>query len=208
MHVALYARVSRADKDQDLENQLLKLREYSKAHGWEIYAEFHDYISGAAPVKPALEKMLKEGRARHYDAVLIVRLDRLARSTKQLLTLLEDLDRFGVALVCTDQQIDTKSPAGKLLFTVLGAVAELELDLIRERTRDGLARARAQGKRIGRPPRPELTHTMVRLRQEGLSLRQIGEELDMSHQAVKQRLRRARVQNRDGKEECCQPPVN
>jgi DNA invertase Pin-like site-specific DNA recombinase len=135
MRVALYARVSRADKDQDPENQLRKLREYAIRQGYETYAEFHDYISGAAQVKPALEKMLREGRARHYDAVLIVRLDRLGRSTKQLLTMLEDLDRFGVALICTDQQIDTKSPAGKLLFTVLGAVAELELDLIRERTK-------------------------------------------------------------------------
>jgi len=207
MKVALYARVSRADKDQDPENQLLKLREYAKRQGWEIYAEFHDYISGAAPVKPALDKMLGEGRARHYDAVLIVRLDRLARSTKQLLTMLEDLDRFGVALICTDQQIDTKSPAGKLLFTVLGAVAELELDLIRERTRDGLARARAQGKRLGRPPHPERIEEILRLRAQGMSLRQIGEELGMSHQAVKQRLRRARVQNRDGKEECGQRPA-
>lgn len=125
MKVALYARVSRADKDQDPENQLLKLRDYASRHQWEIYGQFSDYISGAAPVKPNLEKMLAGGRARHYDAVLIVRLDRLARSTKQLLTMLEDLDRNGVALICTDQQIDTKSPAGKLLFTVLGAVAEL-----------------------------------------------------------------------------------
>ena len=206
MRVALYARVSRADKDQDPENQLLKLREYASRHEWEIYAEFHDYVSGAAPIKPTLEKMLSEGRARHYDAVLIVRLDRLARSTKQLLTLLEDLDRYGVALVCTDQQIDTKSPAGKLLFTVLGAVAELELDLIRERTKDGLARAKAQGKRLGRPPKPEMTEEILRHRAQGLSLRQIGAQLGMSHQAVKQRLRRARVHNRDGNEECVQRP--
>jgi DNA invertase Pin-like site-specific DNA recombinase len=191
LKVALYARVSRFDKDQNPENQLLKLREYASRHEWEIYAEFHDYVSGAAPVKPALEKMLGEGRARHYDAVLIVRLDRLARSTKQLLTMLEDLDRYGVALICTDQQIDTKSPAGKLLFTLLGAVSELELDLIRERTKDGLARARAQGKRIGRPPNPARTEEILRLRQEGLSLRQIGERLGISHQGVKQRLRRA-----------------
>jgi len=192
--VALYARVSRADKDQDPENQLRKLREYAMRNQWDIYAEFHDYISGAAPVKPALEKMLREGRGRHYDAVFIVRLDRLGRSTKQLLTLLEDLDRFGVALICTDQQIDTKSPAGKLLFTVLGAVAELELDLIRERTKDGLARARAQGKRIGRAPDPEVTKELLRLQAQGLTIRQISERQGMSYQAVKQRLRRERSQ--------------
>lgn len=199
MRVALYARVSRTDKDQDPESQLFKLREYAKRHQWEIYTEFHDYVSGAAPVKPALEKMLREGRGRHYDAVLIVRLDRLARSTKQLLTLLEDLDRFGVALVCTDQEIDTKSPSGKLLFTVLGAVAELELDLIRERTKDGLARAKAQGKRLGRPPKPEMTEEILRLRAQGFSLRQVAGQVGLSHQTVKQRLRRAGLQNRVGK---------
>ncbi len=197
MRVALYARVSRADKDQEPENQLLKLREYATRHDWDIYAEFHDYVSGAAPVKPALEKMLREGRARHDDALLIVRLDRLARSTKQLLTMLEDLDRYGVALICSDQQIDTKSPAGRLLFTVLGAVAELELDLIRERTKDGIARARAQGKQIGRPANRTKDNEIEALRAQGMSLRQIGERLGISHQSVKQRLRRGRVQKRD-----------
>jgi DNA invertase Pin-like site-specific DNA recombinase len=208
MRVALYARVSRADKDQDPENQLLKLREYAARHQWAVYAEFYDYVSGAAPVKPALEKVLREGRARHYDAIVIVRLDRLARSTKQLLNLLEDLHSYGVALICTDQQIDTKSPAGKLLFTVLGAVAELELDLIRERTKDGLERARAQGKKLGRPPKPEMTEEIMRLRAQGLSLREIGARVGMSHQAVKQRLRRARLQNGDENGECVQRPAS
>ena len=197
MRVALYARVSRADKDQEPENQLRKLREYATRHDWEIYAEYHDYVSGAAPIKPALEKMLREGRARHYDAILIVRLDRIGRSAKQLLNLLEELDRYGVALVCSDQLIDTKSPAGRLLFTVLGAVAELELDLIRERTKDGLARARAQGKQIGRPANKTRDREIEALRAQGISLRQIGQQLGMSHQSVKQRLRRGRVQKRD-----------
>ena len=201
MKVALYARVSRADKDQDPENQLLKLREYAKRMNWEVYAEYKDFASGAAPSRPQLDKLLGEGRARHYDVILIVRLDRLARSTKQLLTILEDLDRFGVALVCSDQDIDMKSPTGKLLFTVLGAVAELELDLIRERTKDGLARARAQGKRLGRPPKPEMTEEILHLRAQGLSLRNIGVQLGMSHQSVKQRLRRARVQKRIGNQD-------
>jgi DNA invertase Pin-like site-specific DNA recombinase len=198
MRVALYARVSRSDKEQDPENQLLKLRQYAISRGWEIYATYQDYASGASPSRPALDKMIKEGRARHYDTVLIVRLDRLARSVKQLLTILEELDHDGIALVCSDQEIDTKSPAGKLLFTVLGAVAELELELIRERTKDGLARARAQGKRIGRPPNHTKDDEIEVLRSQGLSLRQIGELVGLSHQGVKQRLRRARLQKGDG----------
>ena len=197
MRVALYARVSRADKDQEPENQLLKLREYAARQGWDIYAEFHDFVSGAAPVKPALDKMVREGRARHYDAILVVRLDRLGRSAKQLLNMLEGLDSYGISLVCSDQFIDTKSPVGRLLFTVLGAVAELELDLIRERTKDGLARARAQGKQLGRPANKERDKEIEVLRAQGMSLRQIGDILGMSHQGVKQRLRRGRVQKRD-----------
>ena len=194
MKVALYARVSRHDKRQTNENQLLKLRAFAAARGYEIAGEYPDEASGANPHRLGLERLVKDAYAHRFNAILIVRLDRLARSTKQLLTILEEMDRFGVALVCSDQDIDTKSPAGKLLFTVLGAVAELELELIRERTKDGLARARAQGKRLGRPPKPEMTEEIMRLRAQGLSLRQIGAQLGMSHQSVKQRLRRARVQ--------------
>jgi DNA invertase Pin-like site-specific DNA recombinase len=198
MRVALYARVSRSDKEQNPENQLLKLRQYSISKGWEIYAQYQDFASGASPSRPGLDKMIKEGKGHHFDTVLIVRLDRLARSVKQLLTILEDLNHDGIALVCSDQEIDTKSPAGKLLFTVLGAVAELELELIRERTKDGLARARAQGKRIGRPPDHTKDEEIEVLRSQGLSLRQIGELVGLSHQGVKQRLRRARLQKGDG----------
>jgi DNA invertase Pin-like site-specific DNA recombinase len=204
MRVALYARVSRADKDQDPENQLIKLRDYATRIGWEIFAEYKDFASGAAPSRPSLDRMLREGRARHFDIILVVRLDRLARSTRQLLNLLEELDRYGVALVCSDQQIETKSPAGKLLFTVLGAVAELELELIRERTKDGLARARAQGKRIGRPPNQARTEEIIALRSQGFSLGEIGKKVGMSRQAVKQRLRRTRVQNGEQSERCAQ----
>lgn len=191
MRVALYARVSRHDKEQNPENQLIKLREFAKRHDWTVYAEYHDYASGAAPSRPGFDRMIAEGRGRHYDAVLVVRVDRLARSVKQLLTMLEDLNRFGIGLICSDQDIDTNSPAGKLLFTVLGAVAELELELIRERTKDGLARAKSQGKRLGRPPRPQVDERIIELRAQGLSLREIGERTGLSHQAVKQRLRRA-----------------
>ena len=195
--VALYARVSRHDKDQDPENQLIKLRGFVERRGWDIYAEFKDYASGAAPSRPQFDKMIGEGRARHYDAILVVRIDRLARSTRHLLNMLEEIQHYGVDLICCDQEIDTKSPAGKLLFTVLGAVAELELELIRERTKDGLARARAQGKRLGRPPSLERTEELLGLRAQGLSLREIGARVGMSHQAVKQCLRRDRVQNRE-----------
>ncbi len=197
VRIALYARVSRHDKDQNPENQLIKLRDFAQRHGWLVHREYVDFASGACTTRTGFNDMIRDARARWFDAIVVVRLDRLARSTRHLLNLLEELQRFGIDLICTDQDIDTKSPAGRLLFTVLGAVSELELDLIRERTKDGLARARAQGKRLGRPPSPVRTEEILRLRSEGLSLRQIGTRLGLSHQAVKQRLRRAGVQKRE-----------
>ncbi len=191
MKVALYARVSRHDNDQNPENQAIKLREYASRYEWQVHDVYTDRLSGAKTSKPDLDRMLKDARARRFGAILVVRLDRLARSSRQLLNILEDLRMRGIELIYTDQDIDTTTPAGKLLFTVLAAVSELELDLIRERTKDGLARARAEGKRLGRPPSPILTERIIELRTEGKSLREIGNELGLSHQAVKQRLRRA-----------------
>ncbi|QLH74564.1 MAG: recombinase family protein [Methanomassiliicoccales archaeon] len=190
MRVALYARVSRSDKDQNPENQLLKLRGYALKHGWSVYKEYIDYASGAAPTRPAFDKMMSEARGRHFDIILVVRIDRMARSVKQLWANVEKLNHHGVCFACTDQEIDTSSPTGKLTFTILGAVAELELELIRERTKDGLERARSQGKRLGRPPNPTLDSQISNLRKQGLSYREIGIQVGLSHQAVKQRLKR------------------
>jgi DNA invertase Pin-like site-specific DNA recombinase len=194
--VALYARVSTHDKEQDPENQLIKLRDFVERRGWVVYGEFIDMRSGAQSTRPELDRMLKAAKAHWFDAIVIVRIDRLGRSVRNLHNLLAELQHSGVALICTDQDIDTSNPTGKLLFTVLGAVSELELDLIRDRTKDGLARAKAQGKRLGRPPNPARTDDILRMRREGLSLRQIGQRLGISHQGVKQRLRRAGLQNR------------
>jgi len=190
-NVALYARVSRHDRDQNPENQLLKLREFANSHNWSAYNEYTDIASGAQPSRPNLDKMLKDARSRRFDAILIVRIDRLGRSVRNLHNLLEDLRYYGVELICTDQDIDTSSPTGKLLFTILGAVSELELELIRERTKDGLARAVAQGKRLGRPPFAVKTEDILRLKADGLSLRQIAERVGMSHQGIQKRLRQA-----------------
>ena len=196
MKAALYARVSRADKDQNPENQLIKLREYARNHGFVTYNEYVDHASGAQPSRPQLDRMLADARGHRFNAIIAVKLDRIGRSALNLLEILRDLEHDRIGLICTDQQIDTTIPMGKLLFTLLGAIAEFERELIRERTKDGLARAIAQGKRLGRPPNPARTDEIVRLRQEGLSYRQIAEKLHISHQGVKQRLRRAGVQNR------------
>lgn len=194
MKVALYARVSKHDKEQNPENQLIKMKEFVARNGWEIYKIYIDHASGAKTSRPGFDQMLRDARARRFSAIIIVRVDRLARSTRQLLNIVEDLKKKCIELICTDQDIETMTPTGKMLLTVLAGVSELELDLIRERTKDGLARARAEGKRLGRPPSPVLTERILELREEGKSLREIGEIVGLSHQAVKQRLRRNRVQ--------------
>ena len=199
MKVALYARVSRADKDQDPENQLIKLRNFAQSHEWEIYQEYVDYASGSQASRPAPDRMLSDARAHRFNAVVVVRLDRIGRSVRNLHNLLLELHRFNVDLICTDQDINTSSPTGKLIFTILGTISEFELELIRDRTKDGLVRALAQGKRLGRPPNPARTEEILRLRAEGFSLREIGRRLGISHQGVKQRLRRHRLQNRVSK---------
>ena len=194
--VAIYARVSTHDKEQDPENQLIKLRDFVKKRGWTIYDEYPDRKSGGQSSRPELDRMLSAAKAHWFDAIVIVRIDRLGRSVRNLHNLLAELQHSGIALICTDQEIDTSSPTGKLLFTVLGAVSELELDLIRDRTKDGLARARAQGKRLGRPPMPISTEEIIALRESGMSLRIIGEKVGMSHQGVKKRLRQAAATKR------------
>jgi len=192
--VALYARVSRHDKDQDPDNQLIKLRSFVESRGWAVYGEYVDMKSGADASRPDLDRMLKAARGHAFSAIVIVRLDRIGRSVRNLLNLIDDLKGSNVELICTDQEINTSSPGGKLLFTLLGAISEFELELIRDRTKDGLARARAQGKTLGRPPNHARTTEIARLRQEGLSPAEIGKQLGISRQGVKQRLRRARLQ--------------
>ena len=130
MKVALYARVSRHDIEQDPENQLVKLREYAQRHSWTIVHEYKDYASGADPSRPDLDKMLAEARAKHFDAILAVRVDRIGHSVANLNTIAEDLQRHSVELICSDQDIDTTTAYGKFVFTVLGAVSELELELV------------------------------------------------------------------------------
>ena len=200
MKVALYARVSRHDKEQDPENQLVKLRTFAESHGWAVYGEYIDIKSGANASRPDLNRMLKAARGHAFSAIIIVRLDRIMRSQKNLLNLMEELDHYKVELLCTDQPFDTSTPIGKLLFSFLGAIAEFELELIRDRTKDGLARAKLHGtksgKPIGRPPFAVSTEEIVSLRESGMSLRAIAERVGMSHQGVKKRLRQAAATKR------------
>jgi DNA invertase Pin-like site-specific DNA recombinase len=148
MRTAIYARVSTFD--QEPENQLRELRAYAIARGW-VVKEYVDHISGAKERRPALDAMLVDARRRRFDALLVWRLDRLGRNLKHLITLIEDVQALGIAFVSLAEGIDATTPAGRLQLHVLGAIAEFERGRIQERVMAGLARARAQGKRLGRP---------------------------------------------------------
>jgi DNA invertase Pin-like site-specific DNA recombinase len=150
MRAAIYARVSTFD--QEPENQLAELRRYSAARGW-AHVEYVDRgISGAKDRRPALDSLLSEAKRRRFDVLVVWRLDRLGRNLKHLVTLLEDMQAFGIAFVSLAEGIDATTPAGKLQMHILAAIAEFERARIAERVRAGLARARAQGQRLGRRP--------------------------------------------------------
>src|SRR5262249_28400732 len=193
MTVGLYARVStdtgrrppRPDgtvvRGQDPETQLGPLRAHAAQRGWTIVEEFVDRgVSGAAERRPALDRLLRAAWDGRIQAVLVWRLDRLARSTKHLLATLETLRTLGVQFVSLQEQFDTTSPIGQAMVTVIGAMAQLERDLIRERGKAGLSRPRARGVRLGGKPAAARPEQARALRQAGLSIGQIAHRLHCS----------------------------
>jgi DNA invertase Pin-like site-specific DNA recombinase len=185
MRVALYARVSTTDKGQDPEMQLRELREYCHRRGWVITSEYVDAgISGAKDSRPELNRLMADAHKRLFDAVVVWKFDRFARSVSHLLRSLETFQALGIEFVSYSEAIDTSTPVGKMTFTVLGAVAELERSLITERVRAGVRNARAKGKKLGRP-RTVDTSEITRLRDTGISGRAIARQLGISEGSVR-----------------------
>jgi DNA invertase Pin-like site-specific DNA recombinase len=149
MRCAIYARVSTFD--QEPENQLAELRRYAGARGWTIAEHIDKGVSGVNDRRPAFDALLADARRRRFDVLVVWRLDRLGRNLKHLIGLLDELNASGIAFVSLNEGIDATTPAGKLQMHILGAIAEFERARIAERVRAGLQRARAQGKRLGRP---------------------------------------------------------
>jgi DNA invertase Pin-like site-specific DNA recombinase len=150
MRCAIYARVSTFD--QEPENQLAEVRRYVAARDWTPTEYVDRGVSGAKESRPALDQLLRDGRRRRFDVLVCWRLDRLGRNLKHLITLLDELQALGIAFVSLAEGIDATTPAGKLQMHILGAIAEFERGRIVERVRAGLARAKLQGKRLGRKP--------------------------------------------------------
>jgi DNA invertase Pin-like site-specific DNA recombinase len=155
IRAAVYARVSTFD--QEPENQLAELRRYTAARGWALQEFVDRGISGAKDRRPALDTLLADARRRRFDVLVVWRLDRLGRNLRHLITLLEELQALGIAFVSLNEGIDATTPAGKLQMHILGAIAEFERARIAERVKAGLQRARAQGKRLGRPRKAPAT---------------------------------------------------
>jgi len=183
--VGIYARVSTADKGQDTELQLKDLRAFAHARGWQIHEEYVDEgMSGMLAKRPALDRLLTACRHRQIDVVLVWRLDRLGRSLKHLIMMLDELQSLGVAFVALHEQIDCTTATGQLMLHLLGAFAEFERALIRERVKAGLAHAQSKGRQLGRP-RLEIDPARVKsLRKDGRSIRQIAHTLHISPASV------------------------
>ena len=185
--VALYARVS--TRGQELENQLAELSAACARNDWQIVRVFTDYgISGAKGrgARKGLDDLLKAVVRREIDQVCVWSIDRLGRSLRDLINVLDELRQKGCELYVHKQAIDTNTPSGKMLFHMLGVFAEFEREIIRERIIAGQQRARAQGKRIGR--RSVIDNSLrtqaERLRSNGLSLRAVGSQLNISPATV------------------------
>jgi len=180
---AIYARVSTLDQHPEM--QIRELRAYAKHRGLTIGEEFIDRVSGTTDDRPQLKQLWQQVRARKLDTVLVWKFDRFARSTKQLIDALEEFKHLGVDFISITEQIDTSSPMGKAMFTMISAIAEFERSLISERVRAGIAKARAQGKRHGRPRVDEGTVKEIRrLRRQKKSLSQVATHLGVSRQTV------------------------
>jgi DNA invertase Pin-like site-specific DNA recombinase len=181
--VALYARVSTVDKGQDPETQLLALREYAARRGWTPVGEYIDYASGTRDDRPQYQALLlAAARKRQIDVVLVWRYDRFARSPQALVRALNEFHGLGVDFISYQENIDTTTPQGELIFTVMASLAQFESALISERVKAGMARAKAQGKLISRAPiAEELQARIAALYAEGHSIHQISKQLGIGY---------------------------
>ena len=181
MKAAIYARVSTANNGQDPTVQTRELEEYCQRRGWKVAGQYIDVgISGAREKRPELDRLMADAHRRRFDVVTVHRFDRFARSVSHLLRALETFKALGIEFVSLSEQVGTSTPTGRMIFTVLGAVAELERSLIVERVKAGLRNARAKGKKLGRPRLVADRSQMARLRAQGCPLREIAAKVGCS----------------------------
>jgi DNA invertase Pin-like site-specific DNA recombinase len=181
LRAAVYARISTTNHGQGVDLQLNELRQYCERRGWQLTAEYVDRgVSGAKDSRPQLNALMADAARRKFDVVIVWKFDRFARSVSHLLRALETFASLGIEFVSLTEAIDTSTPMGRMIFTVLGAVAELERSLIIERVRAGIKNARSKGKRLGRPRRAVDHARIANLREQGASWRTVAAETGLS----------------------------
>jgi DNA invertase Pin-like site-specific DNA recombinase len=185
---ALYVRVSTAG--QNTKAQETELKAYAKNRGWVVTRVYADQISGAEHIRPALQELMADCKRRKVDVVLVWKFDRFARSLRHLVTALEEFKRLGIDFVSATEGVDTTIPSGELVFQLFGAIAQFERTLIGERVRAGIAQARRNGKRLGRPAIKKLSDAEIAkvraARRKGVTLRKLATQLGASLWAVHQ----------------------
>lgn len=185
LRVALYARVSTLDKGQDPETQLIQLREYAQRRNFEIIGEFIDYASGTTEERKQYKLMMDAAKKRKIDVVLVWRYDRFARSTQALVNALKEFKTLGIDFISYQENIDTTTPTGELIFHVMASLAQFESSLISERVKAGMQRAKAQGKNISRPKLSKIKlKEIMELKQQGLSMNQISKKSGVAYGTV------------------------
>lgn len=184
LQVALYARVSTDTGKQDPEMQLSNLREYAERRGLKIYHEYVDHMSGTRDDRPMYQKLIQDARQRAFDVVLVWKFDRFARSTRALILGLEEFRELGIDFISYTEQVDTSSAMGKVMFTIISALAEFERSLIQERVVAGLKSARERGVQLGRPRVGFDIGRALELKEQGLGIRRIAKQLGVSHTTV------------------------
>ncbi|HTX53452.1 MAG TPA: recombinase family protein [Candidatus Baltobacteraceae bacterium] len=181
-HAALFLRVSTVD--QHPETQLHDLRQMAAQRGYAITQEYTDRISGAKARRPGLDNLMQDARRGRFEVVLVWACDRIARSTRHFLAVLDELNRLKIEFVSFRESIDTGGPLGRAIVVIIGAIAELERNLIVERVRAGMRRARLEGRHIGRQPLNLDREAIVRDRRQGQSLGQLARNYSVSRTTI------------------------
>jgi DNA invertase Pin-like site-specific DNA recombinase len=193
--IAIYARVSTSNGSQDPEMQLRELREYAQRRELQIVEEYVDNgVSGSKDSRPALNQLMADASQRHFDAVLVWKLDRFGRSLRHLVNALAELEARGVAFISLRDNLDLATPSGRLMFQIIGAMAEFERSLIQERVKAGLRNAKSKGVRLGRPRVFVSESRIATLRGTGASWRTIAKELGVALGTI-HRIAQARSKN-------------
>jgi DNA invertase Pin-like site-specific DNA recombinase len=188
MRAAIYTSLNKLE-GQSAEEQLAELRDYAACRHWDIFSEYVDlYTPGSNESRPELNRLLADADRRRFDVVLCWRVDRFGRSLKDLVNALTNLDSHGVTFVSVHDNLDLSTPSGRVMFQIVGVMAERERSLVRERVKAGLREARRKGKKLGRPPRIMNFVEMARLRERGASFREIAKAVGASPATVRTRL--------------------